>query len=560
MPLRHKLSVLLINQIVSKQVVMYFLKIPTFYILVCILGLIFTSKAVSDLDVYFELIDTNHDSKITTHELAAFFQRFYDGGASFDPRFIDSCSKTKSFLGKIIHKYSRNSTRDYLIMNDFERVFYELYAIENQSPPIIYTGLDPEQVHLSFTHNVHNQMFISFVTRDRPPLNLQPMIKYGEQGLIVTGNTTTYGINGWHHWIHSIFIDNLEPGVNYKYQLGFIELNSRTIPYIYSNLMWTFSTMPLDEEEEKEIIYIYGDMGTFMPMGIEVMKSIVADYMNYPEERANYVVHVGDIAYGGTGSEIEIQPVWDLFMNQIAPIASLMPYMTATGNHEKYYNYTSYQARFFMPSKTNPTEFEKDGNFYFTLETNLVQWIFLSTEHNYTVGSSQRLFFENALEQYRQKWESKSSRPWLIVVGHRPMYTSDEGANAGHLQDELEPLLVRYGVDLAVWGHMHCYERTTPVKFNIPSDQEHMSHDGRVYRHNATTADQTSPIHLIIGMAGALINETWLPQPEWSHIRYATFGFGKLHIYNRTHLDFKTILLDPDMSELEDHLMIIRDF
>ncbi len=45
----------------------------------------------------------------------------------------------------------------------------------------------------------------------------------------------------------------------------------------------------------------------------------------------------------------------------------------------------------FMPSKTDPNAFEIDQNFYFTLETNLVQWIFISTEHNYTKGSSQRL-------------------------------------------------------------------------------------------------------------------------------------------------------------------------
>jgi hypothetical protein len=44
-----------------------------------------------------------------------------------------------------------------------------------------------------------------------------------------------------------------------------------------------------------------------------------------------------------------------------------------------------------MSSKTDPNAFEIDQNLYFTLETNLVQWIFISTEHNYTNDSSQRL-------------------------------------------------------------------------------------------------------------------------------------------------------------------------
>ena len=243
-------------------------------------------------------------------------------------------------------------------------------------------------------------MFISFVTRERPSANLRPVIKYGDQGFIVIGDTTTYNVNDWHYWIHYIFIDHLQSGTKYTYQLGFMHADNQTITYLFFNAMWSFKTMPRPDDQQRELVYVYSDMGTFMPMGIEVMKAIVSDFLNDTDGRADYVVQVGDNAYGGTGAKIQIQPVWDLFMNQIAPIASLMPYMTATGNHEKYFNYTSYQTRFFMPSKTDPTPLERDGNFYFTLETNLVHWIFLSTEHDYTPGAPQRIFLENTLEQH----------------------------------------------------------------------------------------------------------------------------------------------------------------
>ncbi|CAF2652431.1 unnamed protein product [Rotaria sp. Silwood2] len=531
-----------------------------FSLIVLSLLFVISTDGAHDLKIYFDLIDLNRDGKATSYELGLFFERFYEEKFETLASPTSPMSPTTiAMLDNLIKRHNRNSTRNYLIMDDLQRTFYELYGLQNQVLDVVYHGLDPEQVHLSYTHNVHNQMFISFVTRERPTSNLRPMIKYGDQGYIAIGDTTTYNVNGWHHWIHYILIDNLQPGTKYSYQLGFIKSDNKTIPYIFSNGMWTFKTMPLWEERQREIVYIYGDMGTFMPMGIEVMKAIVGDFINNTNEQSDYVVHVGDIAYGGTGAEIEIQPIWDLFMNQIAPIASQIPYMTATGNHEKYFNYTSYQARFFMPSKTDPNPLEDGGNFYFTLETNLVQWIFISTEHDYTAGSSQRLFLENVLEQYRQKWQFKQ-RPWLIVVGHRPMYTSDQGANAGQLQEELEPLVVEYGVDLAVWGHMHCYERTTPVKFNNVTDREHFSPDGKVYKHNATAANQTSPIHLTIGMAGALINETWFPKPEWSQVRYATFGFGKLYIHNESHLEFKTILLDPSLANEEDRFMIVREF
>jgi hypothetical protein len=63
---------------------------------------------------------------------------------------------------------------------------------------------------------------------------------------------------------------------------------------------------------------------------------------------------VGDLAYAGTGYELEIETIWDLFMNQISLIASQIPYMAAIGNHEKYFNYASYTKRIQLHS--NSTE------------------------------------------------------------------------------------------------------------------------------------------------------------------------------------------------------------
>jgi hypothetical protein len=121
-------------------------------------------------------------------------------------------------------------------------------------------------------------------------------------------------------------------------------------------------------------------------------------------------------------------------------------------------------------------------------------------------------------------------------------------------------LNIEYGVDLAVWGHIHCYERTTPVQYNQFTDKEYFSSDGKIYKHNATEFNQTSPIHLTIGTAGAWIEEKWIPKPEWSQVRYQKYGFGKLLIHNKTHLEFKSIIIDKISSDEEDNFMIIRQF
>jgi hypothetical protein len=44
-------------------------------------------------------------------------------------------------------------------------------------------------------------------------------------------------------------------------------------------------------------------------------------------------------------------------------------------------------------------------------------------------------------------------------------------------QQEIESLIIQYGIDLAVLGHMHCYERITPVKYNNFTDKDHFSPD-----------------------------------------------------------------------------------
>ena len=463
-------------------------------------------------------------------------------------------------MNEIIKRHNGHSTADHLTLADLERLLTGVYGSSSamiSSPPL--NPMEPEQVHLSYTHDPATEMFISFVTRQRPPTNLRPVIEYTDEHLLAIGDTTTYDVHDWHYFIHFIHVRGLEPGGKYRYRLGFVESDNTTVRHLFSNEHWSFTTMSGEKNRRREIVDIYGDMGTILPLGFEVMKSMLKDFEEKKDEQADYIVHVGDIAYAGTGAEKEVQSLWDLFMNQISPLASRIPYMTATGNHEKYFNYTSYRTRFFMPSKSQPTSLETQGNFFFSLQTNLVLWIFMSTEHNYTAGSPQRAFLEDILERFAQKWQGKE-RPWLIVVGHRPMYSSDQATDSGRLQEEIEPLLVKYGVDLAVWGHMHCYERTTPVQFNQFTDREHFSADGKIYEHNATHFNQTSPIHLTIGTAGALIREQWTPRPPWSQVRYQKYGFGKLLIHNRTQLQFQSVLLDDTSSDLPDSLIIIRHF
>lgn len=43
---------------------------------------------------------------------------------------------------------------------------------------------------------------------------------------------------------------------------------------------------------------------------------------------------------------------------------------------------------------------------------------------------------------------NRNVTPWIILFGHHPMYSSDASTDSGDLQQEIEPLLHTYNVDL----------------------------------------------------------------------------------------------------------------
>lgn len=147
--------------------------------------------------------------------------------------------------------------------------------------------------------------------------------------------------------------------------------------------------------------------------------------------------------------------------------------------------------------------------------------------HDYSKGSPQREWLEGDL--YHANLE-KESRPWLLVMFHRPMYSSNEGGHESDLElrGELEQLLIEQRVDMIFSGHEHNYERTYPVS----GGRANRSED----RAFSSTAD---PIHLVLGTGGRLLYRGSLSGAEWSAaFDSSTHGFGVLELVREDLLDF----------------------
>jgi hypothetical protein len=90
--------------------------------------------------------------------------------------------------------------------------------------------------------------------------------------------------------------------------------------------------------------------------------------------------------------------------------------------------------------------------------------------YSFTKGDGLVEFFAldtNYFDQLQQRWLEvallTSRAKWKVALFHHPIYSSADrhGSDFG-LRSQVEPILVRYGVDAAFSGHDHIYERSKP--------------------------------------------------------------------------------------------------
>lgn len=288
---------------------------------------------------------------------------------------------------------------------------------------------------------------------------------------------------GWHDpgWIHTATFrgGDIEYAVgsgNCSDGLGALWSESRTV-----------RAPPTPDAESVAVLFI-GDMGEAprdhpgsshhwqMPQPTEVVDAMIAATS---AQHYDAVWHVGDLAYAtGYGS------IWDGYMKQIEPLASIMPYYTSPGNHERDTPGTGafqhgddsggecgvpFNARFIQPagdkhSALPPSNSSDNVASWYSDNIGPIHVIFASTEHDYHPGSAQHAWLLRDLRAVDRK-----VTPFLVFSGHRPMYSSTTvGENAPHpyhvagnasynwqMGGVLEPLFEEYRVDLALWGHVH---------------------------------------------------------------------------------------------------------
>jgi 3',5'-cyclic AMP phosphodiesterase CpdA len=179
-----------------------------------------------------------------------------------------------------------------------------------------------------------------------------------------------------------------------------------------------------------------GDMGTGNKPEFQTADQMNEQRKTFPFE---FVIALGDNLYGGhSPADFEKK-----FAN---PYKSLLDggvkFYAALGNHD------DSSERFYKPFNMNGANyysFKKGNAHFFALDSNYMD--------------------PKQLDWLQKQLQSADSNAWKICFFHHPLFSSArKHGPATDLRLLLEPIFVKYGVNVVFAGHEHIYERILPQK------------------------------------------------------------------------------------------------
>ncbi len=177
-----------------------------------------------------------------------------------------------------------------------------------------------------------------------------------------------------------------------------------------------------------------GDMGTGEPPQYEVAQLMLKVRQTFPFD---FVIMLGDNIYGGS------KPA-DFDKKFAVPYKPLIDagvkFYASLGNHD------NTNERFYKP-------FEMNGESYYTYKKGNVRFFVLNSNY---MDPKQSAWLETQLRD-------AGKGDWKVCYFHHPLYTSAKFHGPSlDLRQSLEPLFIKYGVDVVFSGHEHVYERVHP--------------------------------------------------------------------------------------------------
>jgi hypothetical protein len=180
---------------------------------------------------------------------------------------------------------------------------------------------------------------------------------------------------------------------------------------------------------------VIGDTGTGSPKQYELGQVMVTYHEAFPFE---FVLMMGDNLYNGESAQDYKRKFEDVYKTMLG---EGVKFYATLGNHDES------NQRFYA-------NFNMNGEEYYNFKRGPVS--FYSLNSNY-------------MDRKQLKWlEEKlaaDTSEWKVAFFHHPPYSSGgKHGSSTSLREVVEPLFVKYGVNVVFAGHEHFYERIKPQK------------------------------------------------------------------------------------------------
>eukprot|EP00899_Mesostigma_viride_P027463 jgi/Mesvir1/7901/Mv11831-RA.1 len=391
------------------------------------------------------------------------------------------------------------------------------------SQPLLRSAGDntPEQMHVTLWGP--DKMAVVWITDSPPDVAAgtlrPPSVQYGlESGILkwrVLGSTTTYTKGNYTSGhIHQAILPDLLPGTRYYYRCNGNYLDGPEL---------NFTMPPAVGRDATVVLGVVGDLGQ-TENSLETLRHV--EHIS----RVHAVLYAGDLSYADG-----FQPRWDSWGRLVQPIAGKIPFMTVAGNHEmEIYDdpseepFLAYLTRWPMPYQPSGSS----SSLWYSFDIGPVHCIMLCSYAAFGDESSQYKWLEKDLSNV-----DRVRTPWVVAVMHAPWYNSNT-AHQGEVESfgmkaVMEEPMIHGGVDLIIAGHVHAYERTYRV-YEPATLADGTPLSKKKHHHKSSEA----PYYLIVGDGGnreGIAGNYIFPQPKWSAFREASYGHGRLEVFNQTH-------------------------
>jgi predicted phosphodiesterase len=277
-----------------------------------------------------------------------------------------------------------------------------------------------------YVQNVSASSAVIAWTTEEPDVGF---VEYGE-----TPQLGRKGVDGWVNRRHAVTLSGLESDSTYYY---------RVVGTAEPSQINRFRTAPSGGDGSRFSFAVLGDSG-------DGGKNQLAVAALLERLKPDLILHTGDVVYP-SGEERHYDR---RFFVPYRRVIKEVPVFPTLGNHDLEKGGAAYFNNFHLP-RNNPHDTKR----YYSFDWGNAHFVALNSElyHEDGVGGpeEQKAWLERDLKE--------TDRPWKFVFVHRSIYSSSNHGSDETIREDLEPVLVRHGVDMVFSGHDHNYERTVPI-------------------------------------------------------------------------------------------------